>query len=347
MSFLFRHPRLLSSPPLPILPYPYPHPHTPVPTFPSDLDKIISSGQGLTDQHFQYFLYQILRSLKYVHSANVIHRDLKPANLLVNANCDLALCDFGLSRGVDLDDTSAADLTTYVVTRWYRAPELLCDTGSYGKGVDVWSVGCIFAEMITRKTFFAGSSAFKQLEEIVKIIGADSSLDFVVEGPSNKKSTIENILRHPNFRLSPLSEYLPRGTNPLAVDLLSKMLCFDPSRRATVEECLAHPYLRELHSSMPEPLCDGVFNFEFESVGEGAKEGGTLGKEDLQDMMFQEMLQLREQMFGGGADSYESSLEFSAEGKDSGMDVDEVGEEDGVTVPSAEKLGERKNSFRR
>eukprot|EP00957_Ditylum_brightwellii_P191541 14583657-Ditylum_brightwellii.AAC.1 len=104
----------------------------------SDLDQIIRSSQPLTDQHHQYFLYQILRGLKYVHSANVIHRDLKPSNLLVNANCDLALCDFGLSRGVDgeIDD----NLTEYVVTRWYRAPELLCDSTTYGKGVDVWSI---------------------------------------------------------------------------------------------------------------------------------------------------------------------------------------------------------------
>lgn len=84
-----------------------------------------------SDQHFQYFLYQIVRGLKFVHSADVLHRDLKPSNLLVNANCDLALCDFGLSRGVD--GSVDTGLTEYVVTRWYRAPELLCDSSSYGK----------------------------------------------------------------------------------------------------------------------------------------------------------------------------------------------------------------------
>jgi len=127
----------------------------------SDLDRIISSSQDLTDQHFQYFLYQILRGLKYVHSADVLHRDLKPGNLLVNANCDLALCDFGLSRGVD---GSEHDITTYVVTRWYRAPELLCDSSTYGKAVDIWSVGCIFAEMICRKPFFQGKNPMNQLQ---------------------------------------------------------------------------------------------------------------------------------------------------------------------------------------
>ena len=87
--------------------------------------------------------------MKYVHSANVLHRDLKPSNILVNANCDLALCDFGLARGVSSEID--VELTEYVVTRWYRAPELLCDNVSYGKAVDVWSIGCIFAEILCRK----------------------------------------------------------------------------------------------------------------------------------------------------------------------------------------------------
>ncbi|CAN0453617.1 unnamed protein product, partial [Ectocarpus sp. 12 AP-2014] len=88
----------------------------------SDMDRIIASGQPLTDQHFQYFIYQVvLRGLKFIHSANVLHRDMKPSNLLVNANCDLAICDFGLARGVELEYED--ELTEYVVTRWYRAPE--------------------------------------------------------------------------------------------------------------------------------------------------------------------------------------------------------------------------------
>jgi len=82
----------------------------------SDLERIVRSRQVLTDQHFQYFLYQILRSLKYVHSANVLHRDLKPSNILVNANCDLAICDFGLARGFHVEGQDT--LTEYVVTRW-------------------------------------------------------------------------------------------------------------------------------------------------------------------------------------------------------------------------------------
>jgi len=110
--------------------------------FECDLDRIINSAQALSDQHAQYFVYQMLRGLKMIHSASVLHRDLKPSNLLVNSNCDLAICDFGLARGVaDLPASSTGSLTEYVVTRWYRAPELLCEATTYGPPVDVWSVG--------------------------------------------------------------------------------------------------------------------------------------------------------------------------------------------------------------
>ena len=97
----------------------------------SDLERIIRSRQVLTDQHFQYFLYQILRSLKYVHSANVLHRDLKPSNILVNANCDLAVCDFGLARGFHIEGQDT--LTEYVVTRYPNCHpyfHIICVTNS-------------------------------------------------------------------------------------------------------------------------------------------------------------------------------------------------------------------------
>ena len=127
-----------------------------------------SSKQKLSDQHLQYFLYQILRGLKYVHSANVLHRDLKPENIVVNVNCDLALCDFGLSRGYD---DKVHHLTEYVVTRHYRPPELLLECAMYGKPVDVWSVGCIFAELILRTPMFRGDTPQHQLRLIVEKIG--------------------------------------------------------------------------------------------------------------------------------------------------------------------------------
>jgi mitogen-activated protein kinase 7 len=99
-----------------------------------DLAAIIRSGQPLTDAHFQSFIYQILCGLKYIHSANVLHRDLKPGNLLVNADCELKIADFGLARGFSVDpDENAGYMTEYVATRWYRAPEIMLSFQSYTK----------------------------------------------------------------------------------------------------------------------------------------------------------------------------------------------------------------------
>ena len=99
-----------------------------------DLAAIIRSGQPLTDAHFQSFVYQILCGLKYIHSANVLHRDLKPGNLLVNADCELKICDFGLARGFSIDpEENAGYMTEYVATRWYRAPQIMLSFQSYTK----------------------------------------------------------------------------------------------------------------------------------------------------------------------------------------------------------------------
>jgi serine/threonine protein kinase len=134
----------------------------------TDLYRIIYSKQSLSLDHVQYFVYQVLRALKYIHSANVLHRDLKPSNLLVNSNCDLKVCDFGLARGVydseQMRDSSKRHLLTeYVVTRWYRAPEIMLACHEYDKPVDIWSTGCILAELLARKPFFPGEDYIDQV----------------------------------------------------------------------------------------------------------------------------------------------------------------------------------------
>ena len=99
----------------------------------ADLHQIIRSQQPLSDTHYQYFLYQICRGLKYIHSANVLHRDLKPGNLLVNADCELKICDFGLARGFSAVPDDTLNMTEYVATRWYRAPEIMLSFRKYTK----------------------------------------------------------------------------------------------------------------------------------------------------------------------------------------------------------------------
>jgi serine/threonine protein kinase len=136
----------------------------------ADLHKIIVSKQELTDAHFKHFMYQLLRGLRFTHNNGIIHRDLKPANLLVSKDCSLCISDFGLSRLKPEDDGDL--MTEHVVTRWYRAPELMLSAdGCYNERIDMWSCGCIFAELLLRKPLFPGKDFKEQLRLIFNVVG--------------------------------------------------------------------------------------------------------------------------------------------------------------------------------
>ncbi|KAK7119858.1 hypothetical protein R3I94_021634 [Phoxinus phoxinus] len=130
----------------------------------ADLNNIVKC-QKLTDDHVQFLIYQILRGLKYIHSADIIHRDLKPGNLAVNEDCELKILDFGLARLTD------DEMTGYVATRWYRAPEIMLNWMHYNMTVDIWSVGCIMAELLTGRTLFPGTDHIDQLKLIMMLVG--------------------------------------------------------------------------------------------------------------------------------------------------------------------------------
>lgn len=141
------------------------------------MNSIIKSPQHLSDEHVQFFIYQLLRGIKYLHSARVLHRDLKPRNLLVNSNCDLKICDFGLAR-VALDwNVRMPEMTDYVATRWYRAPEVLLAYKKYSGAMDIWSVGTILAELLLRKPLLPGCDPKNQIELIYNLIGTPSDED--------------------------------------------------------------------------------------------------------------------------------------------------------------------------
>ncbi|KAE8753178.1 p38 map kinase [Frankliniella occidentalis] len=130
----------------------------------ADLNNIVRT-QKLTDEHVQFLVYQILRGLKYIHSAGIIHRDLKPSNIAVNEDCELKILDFGLARPTE------NEMTGYVATRWYRAPEIMLNWMRYNQTVDIWSVGCIMAELLTGRTLFPGTDHIHQLNLIMEILG--------------------------------------------------------------------------------------------------------------------------------------------------------------------------------
>mgnify|MGYP003961724439 CR=1 FL=1 len=188
----------------------------------TDLHRIIYSRQELSDDHIQYFVYQILRALLYLHSANVLHRDLKPSNLLLNSNCDLKVCDFGLARGLDVDNM---ELTEYVVTRWYRAPEIMLSCQEYTKAIDVWSVGCIFAELMGRKPLFPGDDYIHQLQIISDVLGTpnDDDLVFVTSDKARRFMKSQAFKQKVPFSTLYPSKPDGSGANPVALDLLDQM----------------------------------------------------------------------------------------------------------------------------
>ncbi|CAA6661167.1 unnamed protein product [Spirodela intermedia] len=205
----------------------------------TDLHQIIKSSQALSNDHCQYFLFQLLRALKYLHSANILHRDLKPGNLLVNANCELKICDFGLAR---TSNVKGQLMTEYVVTRWYRAPELLLCCDYYGTSIDVWSVGCIFAELLGRKPIFPGTDCLNQLKLIVNILGTinDADLEFI----DNPKAQDQ---RHrgpaPPLHVAALrSQLQPPAEVPIDLDLDEDL----------DEESIREMMWREMHFYHPE-----------------------------------------------------------------------------------------------
>ncbi|KAI8069537.1 kinase-like domain-containing protein [Gongronella butleri] len=245
----------------------------------ADLHQIIRSGQPLTDAHFQYFVYQICRGLKYIHSANVLHRDLKPGNLLVNADCELKICDFGLARGYsDNPDSNAGFMTEYVATRWYRAPEIMLSFQSYTKAIDMWSVGCIFAEMLGGKPLFKGRDYVDQLNQILGILGTPDEETLQRVGSERAQMYIRSLPIMPRI---PFQNLYPNA-NPLAIDLLSKLLEFDPARRITVEEALAHRYLSAYHDEDDEPSHTQPFDFSFEVIDSIEEMRRSIAQEVLQ-----------------------------------------------------------------
>jgi len=226
----------------------------------TDLASILKSAQEISDDHCRFFLYQILRGMKFVHSADVIHRDLKPRNLLVNSNCDLKICDYGLAR-VKFQDPlfQTCAMTEYVCTRWYRAPEVLCSWTDYGKAIDMWSIGCIFAEMLRRKPLFPGRNTQQQLQLTISTLGTPEKA-VLRRIPNDKcRKFIESL---PSSRPKPLSETVTASHE--ALDVLNRTLCFDPDGRLTVELALQHSYLSGLHCPEDEPIRGPLDASEFE-----------------------------------------------------------------------------------
>ncbi|XP_041105181.1 mitogen-activated protein kinase 15-like isoform X2 [Polyodon spathula] len=222
----------------------------------TDLHAVIKKGNLLKDVHKRYIMYQLLKATKFLHSGNVIHRDQKPSNILLDTDCFVKLCDFGLARSLYQiqEDSGNPALTEYVATRWYRAPEILLASSSrYTKGVDMWSVGCILGEMLLGKPLFPGTSTINQIEKILSGIAPPSNEDVVSIKSDYGTSVIQKMLSRPRV---PLETLLPPSAPPDGLDLMSRLLVFNPDKRLTAEKALEHPYVRSFHNPAKEPSLD-------------------------------------------------------------------------------------------
>jgi mitogen-activated protein kinase 6 len=256
----------------------------------TNLSRIIRSKQALENIDIQILTYQMLKGLLYFHQCGLIHRDIKPSNILVNADLFLKICDFGLSRG--MAEGVDADMTEYVVTRHYRAPEVMTNPTKYDVKIDVWGIGCILAELIGREVLFPGQDYLSQLQLILKTLGTPSAEDLEHVHPKARRY-IEELGKFPR---KPWREKYPHA-DPLALDLLDQMLAFNPAKRISVEAALKHswfesmkkhPYYHELKTLSVEKRPAAHIDFSWEKP--------DMSKEELIELLCQEILVYRPEL---------------------------------------------------
>ncbi|OQS05585.1 mitogen-activated protein kinase [Thraustotheca clavata] len=299
---------------------------------PSDLEKLLHSPQFLTAEHIRWLLLDLLKALKYMHSASIVHRDLKPANVLLNLSpVAIKICDFGLARTIknpmsatqssstnnkrkrDASPPTSSSkkiqrqLTEHVVTRWYRAPEIIFRDHDYSTGIDVWSVGCIFAELLSmqkssvpshfnREPLFPGVSCFPlspgasqmalpqdsqdQLNTILRVLGSMADEDIAEIADPDVRLYLRSLPPQPR---KSFSELYP-GAEPEAIDLLHQMLHMNPRKRASVEDALNHAYLASIRSIEEE---DQVSPYTIELEFDNRSNALTIG--DIRKLIAEEI----------------------------------------------------------
>lgn len=203
-----------------------------------DLKKYLDKSKSPIEPNLlKSYMYQLLRAMYYCHARRVLHRDLKPQNLLIDRQGMLKLADFGLGRAFGIPMRT---YTHEIVTLWYRAPEVLLGSKTYACPVDMWAVGCIFAEMATRQPLFPGDSEIDQLHKIFSILGTpDNNVWPGVSQLPDFKPTF------PRWKSKDLKNLVP-GLDDNGLDLLSKFLVYEPSKRISAKEALRHPFFSDL-----------------------------------------------------------------------------------------------------
>ena len=249
-------------------------------------------NQRIPSLHVKLYMYQMARSLAYIHSKGVCHRDIKPQNLLVNTTThQLKLCDFGSAKILVRGEPNIS----YICSRYYRAPELIFGATDYTTAIDIWSMGCVMAELLLGQPLFPGESGVDQLVEIIKVLGTPTREEIHTMNPNYTEFKFPQIKAHPWTKV--FNKRMPQD----AVELVSKMLQYSPNLRYKALEVCAHPYFDELrdpnlrlpNGRPPPPL----FDFRPEEL-KGASE-------DLVNRLVprhgREQLQRAQATAGGGA----------------------------------------------
>ncbi|KAG7260460.1 hypothetical protein CRUP_021511 [Coryphaenoides rupestris] len=220
----------------------------------------------LDHERMSYLLYQMLCGIKHLHAAGIIHRDLKPSNIVVKSDCTLKILDFGLARTAG----TSFMMTPYVVTRYYRAPEVILGMG-YKENVDIWSVGCIMGEMVRHKILFPGRDYIDQWNKVIEQLGTPAG-EFMKKLQPTVRNYVENRPKYAGLTfpklfpdcLFPADSEHNKLKASQARDLLSKMLIIDPSKRISVDEALQHPYINVWYdpAEVEALIYKEVMNFE-------------------------------------------------------------------------------------
>ncbi|KAK8814294.1 hypothetical protein WA158_008156 [Blastocystis sp. Blastoise] len=206
--------------------------------------------------YVKLYAYQLFKALNYVHSLGFCHRDIKPQNLLIQIETHiLKLCDFGSAKKLVKGEPNVS----YICSRYYRAPELIFGSTEYTVAIDIWSAGCVLAELLIGKPLFPGESNVDQLVEIIKVLGTPTSEQIKEMNPSYQN------FRFPSIITKHWEDVLSIRPDPLCIDLINKILIFEPTKRLTALEVMAHPFFDDLRAGclLPggTPLPDTLFDF--------------------------------------------------------------------------------------
>ena len=261
----------------------------------ADLFNVIRANI-LQDIHKKFIIYQILKAIKFIHSADIIHRDLKPSNIFINSDCHIKLGDFGLARTLDQNPHIQKMVTEYVATRWYRAPEMILAAQKYGKPIDMWSVGCILYELLVGTPLLPGKSTKEMMKMMFGVTGFPDRKEYNEVKNECKIQHIDydDLLQEKIKKKKNILQMVSGYTHDeVAIDLLLKLLVFNPKKRLTAEEALEHPYVADFHNLEEEINCDHKIDIPLDDNNKFTKEEY---RQKLYDVVLKRKIEIRRQI---------------------------------------------------